>query len=778
MSEPATILIVDDIAANREILRELLERQAYRLVEAADGPTALRLAAETQPDLVLLDVMMPGMDGFAVCRRLRADPGLAEVPVMMVTALDDQASRLAGIEAGADDFITKPYNLAELRARVSTTTRLNRYRRLHETQSALLASEARLLQMAERSADVFWFASPHPMRLTFVSPAVEKIWGRPAAQFYEDARLWESAIHPDDQPRVHAAYAALLAGRTAPFAEEFRVVRPDGTVRWVINRATPVHDAAGVIVSLGGVACDITERKAAEHKLREQNDILTNSHEGMLIVNLADGISLWNHGAEKILGWTTAEALGGRVERLLGLDDPGVGPVLRAAIERDGFWGGELRSRTRDNRKIFLDYRTTLVRDETGQPRARLSFFSDITEKKLLQEQFLHTQRLDCIGMLAAGIAHDLNNVLAPVLFAAQLLRGNLSAPRDLQILDVLEQNARRGTALVKQILGFAHTGLGEHRPTQVKHLLRDITDLIESTFPKSIELQHEIPADLWLVQGNPTQIHQVLLNLSVNARDAMPQGGRLRLTAANRRIDAAEAATIPGAQPGSWLVLEVADTGTGIAPEVAKHIWEPFFTTKDAGKGTGLGLSTVRGIVTSHHGFVTVDTAVGRGTSFRVFLPATEGAPPRTVTTAPFAVPEGEGELVLLVDDEASIRDFASALLSQHGYRVLSCPDGMAAINLIQAHAEAISVVVTDVDMPCLGGVELVHALLKIRPGIRLIAMSGLAKDESGGSVVSEIQQLVHAFLPKPFTQEDLLTAMHLVLHPAGSSTPAVVCS
>jgi CheY-like chemotaxis protein len=297
---------------------------------------------------------------------------------------------------------------------------------------------------------------------------------------------------------------------------------------------------------------------------------------------------------------------------------------------------------------------------------------------------------------------------------------------------------------------------------------LRDIISVIEETFPKSIQLEHQIPSDLWPVQGNATQIHQVLLNLCVNARDAMPSGGTLRLTVANRRLDAAEAGAIPGAWPGAWLVLGVADTGTGIPPELLERIWTPFFTTKGIGKGTGLGLSTVRGIVASHHGFVELDTKVGRGTTFRVFLPAIVSESPRSSSATPFATPDGHGERILVVDDDRLIRDTISEILGQHGYRVVSCGDGVEAIALFNAHPGEIPLVVTDVDMPRLGGVALASALLQLHPDLRIVAMSGLSRNESGGSDVPEIHQLAHAFLPKPFKPEDLLGAVHQLLHPS----------
>ncbi len=323
----------------------------------------------------------------------------------------------------------------------------------------------------------------------------------------------------------------------------------------------------------------------------------------------------------------------------------------------------------------------------------------------------------------------------------------------------------------MKQILGFVHATSGEFRSTQVKHLARDIIEVIEATFPKSITFERQVPSDLWPVQGNATQIHQVLLNLCVNARDAMPQGGTLRLTAANRQFYTAEAAAIPGAQPGAWLMLEVADTGSGIPPDVLERIWTPFFTTKPTGKGTGLGLATVRGIVAGHHGFIELDPKVGHGTTFRVYLPAVASESTQRHSATPFASPGGHGELLLVVDDEAPIRDIATAILTEHGFRVVACADGLEALELFATRASEFSLILTDVDMPRLGGVALARAALQIRPDIRLVGMSGLSRNQIGGGELQEIRRLAHGFLNKPFRAEDLLNTVHQLLHPPATT-------
>ena len=321
-----------------------------------------------------------------------------------------------------------------------------------------------------------------------------------------------------------------------------------------------------------------------------------------------------------------------------GGDIPRAGSFARVRDAREAtLEGGEFRKElavtTRDGREIVIEAHMSLVRDAAGRPTARLTIATDITEKKRLEEQVLRAQRVETLGMLAAGIAHDLNNVLTPVDMVASMLRLRVTDPEDLQMLDILENSAKRGTGLVRQILGFARGAAGGVQLTQITHLLRDVVEIVRASFPKSIVCVQEVGKDLPPIQANPTQVHQVLLNLAVNARDAMlPRGGTLTLGAETRVLDEAAAAGIEGARPGEFLVLRVADTGSGMSPEVLARMWEPFFTTKGEGKGTGLGLSTVRGIAAAHGGFVTVESRVGAGTTFRVFLPAAkpggDGAP------------------------------------------------------------------------------------------------------------------------------------------------------
>jgi PAS domain S-box-containing protein len=480
-----------------------------------------------------------------------------------------------------------------------------------------------------------------------------------------------------------------------------------------------------------------------------------------MVRDLDQRVLFWNQGAERLYGWTKAEAVGALIRDLF----PNEAERLTAAetefLER-GVWTGEIEQTNKEGRTVIVSSRWTLVRDDAGAPKSALIINTDITETKKLESQFLRAQRLEAIGTLASGIAHDLNNILSPILMSVGILRRSVTEPDSERMLAIIESSAERGAGIVKQVLTFARGVEGERVLLQPKHLLGELGKIMAQTFPRNIDIQNQMPTDLWLVTGDATQLHQVLLNLCVNARDAMPQGGTLTLGAENIEVDEHLASMNPGAQLGPHLLFRVADTGTGISNETMEKMFDPFFTTKEVGKGTGLGLATVIGIVKSHDGFLTVQSEIGVGTTFKVFVPASPDEHSAADAREIEAVGGGNGELVLVVDDEAPIREALVRTLQGNGYRVYTAEDGTDALALYFQRRDEIDVVLTDISMGQMDGITLVRSLRKLNPDVRVIASSGHMQKEN----VTVLNGLgVKALLDKPYTADKLLRAVHTVL-------------
>jgi PAS domain S-box-containing protein len=544
---------------------------------------------------------------------------------------------------------------------------------------------------------------------------------------------------------------------------------PDGHITWVSTTKVPRRDETGNIIGLVGMSRDITEGKRAAERIREQAALLDQANDAIYVTTLDCTILYWNRAAEQIYGWSAAEAVGRKTSELISAGRPEVADLL-AAVLRKGDWSGERQQMTRAGGLVAILGRLTLLRDDQGQPRSILAINTDITAKKELEARFLRSQRLESIGALASGIAHDLNNVLAPIIMGAPLLRDSAQNETARHLLTMIEVSAQRGADIVRQVLTFARGTEGQRVSLQPKYLLRDMVKLAEETFPKNIQVKDESAAGVCLVEVDATQLYQALMNLCVNARDAMPEGGILSLAVENVTIDETTAAQTPGASAGPFVRLRVRDTGTGIPPKVQERIFEPFFTTKGPGKGTGLGLSTVLGIMRSHGGFVRFDSQVGRGTTFELFIPAAPAALPATVPGSAHPWPRSEGELLLLVDDEAAVREVAREALEESGYRVLICAGGAEAIKLFRSIYREVGLVVTDMMMPEMDGPALVKALRAVEPGVRIVGITGVAD----AATMQRLRALaLSALLAKPFTIGQLLTAVYEVLEAPAAAAP-----
>lgn len=548
---------------------------------------------------------------------------------------------------------------------------------------------------------------------------------------------------------------------------EFEMVRKNGTILPVSLSSRVVYDRDGNYLISRSVVVDVSERvrmraerKLAEQKIQEQATLIDVANDAIFVCDLDRRIIFWSQGAERLYGWQVDEVIGLDIVEILRPNETDFIDPAYQTLLLEGVWQGQIQTQTKADRPVTIESRWTPICDAAGQAKSILSVNTDITEKKQLEAQFLRAQRLESLGTLASGIAHDMNNILTPILAASQLLPMRLPDvdDRSRSLLRMLEESARRGTDLVQQILSFARGSDGTRTSVQIRHILSEVVKVARQTFPKSIEISLNLATtDLWPICADATQLHQVLMNLTINARDAMPNGGNLTLAAENLVLDQSYVGMNIDARIGPYVMVTVAYTGTGIPPEILAQIFDPFFTTKAPGKGTGLGLSTTLGIVKSHGGFVTTHSEVGQGTQFKIYLPA-EPNPETEIAIGSLDLPLGNGELVLVVDDEVSVREIIKVSLEAYNYRVVTAKDGIEAISIYAEHQAEIEIVLLDLMMPSLDSDSTIHALQKINGDISIVVMSGISATDP----IADTNDLhVQAFLAKPFTAQELLQTL-----------------
>ena len=758
---PLRILSLEDEPRDAELIQAALRATGmafafHRVDTDAEYVAALE---SNEFDLVLADFALPETDGITAlrfCHERRP-----ELPFIFVSGSLGEEVAIETMRQGAADYVLKD-RLDRLPLAVERAVREARERAARRSaEKSLRESEAKFRALFETAREGIFLMDEQRLlscnlqALSMFGCAEQDIIGHLPVGFSPDAQPDGSS----SSERAHELIRLAFSGQAQLF--EWRHQRLDGTMfatEVSLNR-----------IEVGGKPClqaivrDITERKQAEDRIRQQAALLEASRDAILVWDLAEGVQFMNRAAEELTGKSFAEARSQHLSAVLRVRS---GLAMRAAIQEvttRGNWSGELALMAGNDKPIEVASRWTALADTHGKAASILITCNDITEKKRLEAQYLRAQRLESVGTLASGVAHDLNNILAPLLMGVEMLSADCQDEETRTILNMMKDSACRGADTVKQLLTFARGGDSQKGPVQPRHLLKEIAHLLQQTLPKNIQIYTDYAERPAAVLADPSQLHQVLMNLCVNARDAMPNGGVLFITLENKTLDESAASIHAKARPIPYVVFKVSDSGTGIPPEVLDRIFDPFFTTKPQGKGTGLGLATVLGIVESHGGFVLVESKQGEGTTFQVFIPASGPAEGAGVGEEIASAPLGQGEVILIVDDEAAILHLAGEIARRGGYTPLKANSASEALSLHERNCGRLRAVLTDIMMPFGDGRQLITMLYEHDPKLPIIAMSGLATAEFQREAMT---RGATAFLRKPFTAKELLRVLGLALN------------
>jgi PAS domain S-box-containing protein len=773
MNSVLRVLIVEDSETDARLIDRRLKAAGYEVVlQRVETEAELQAALTNESwQLVLCDYLLPQLSAIRALEMIRTT-GL-DLPFIVVSGQIGEEAAVDLLRRGAHDYLLKdkmarfiPVVQRELHeAEERSRHRQSEYDR-SRAERALRESEARYRSVVSALAEGIILVDRSGL-VVACNDSAARIVGRPKEEVLVsslDQPLWR-LFHEDGTPIPEADRPLRVCLNTGQpqDAMVLGMQRVDGSRLWISAHVRPcLQDASGLPTLVVMSFSDITAERAAETRIREQARLIDLARDAIVACDLDGTIRFWNKGAEHLYGWTTKEAVGQFAPKLFTpMFAPEWEKFCQTVVEKGG-WEGERQHRTKPGGEIDVYLRVSLVGDPGQPPPTLLIFGTDITEKKQLEEKFLRAQRLESIGTLAGGVAHDLNNVLSPIMLAIPLVRLRVTDALTLRLLDTIETSASRGAQIVRQILTFARGPHAQKMAVQTRHLVKEIAEIAQETFPRNIAIEVDFPRTLWLVEADTIKLHQVFMNLCVNARDAMPRGGKLTLHAENVELAAVDAARIANARPGRYVLWSIIDTGAGIPPEDLPRLFQPFFTTKAPDKGTGLGLSTVAGIVRQHDGFIHVASRVGEGARFDIYFPALE-AGEETATPDELPILRGHAEHVLVVDDEFAVRHICESLLTAYDYRVHTAQDGEEALTLLRQRLPEIELIVTDLLMPGMSGFEFIRTARNLNPEIKIIAISGFAGESGGDSPPPDV--IADAFLPKPFTAEQLLQLVHEVL-------------
>jgi PAS domain S-box-containing protein len=760
--EAGVILLADDNSDMRDYLfRILVERYIVHAVR--DGQEALEFARRSPVDLVLSDVMMPRMDGFELLKQLRSGIRTKAIPVILLSARTGEESRVEGLEAGADDYLVKPFTVKELLARVESNLRMSRIRR---ESAALHDSELRFRTMADCAPLMLWTCDPS-RRCDYFNRGWLAFTGHNLEE--EISSDWTALIHSHDRPGFVSRFDAAAEHRLR-FEMELRLQRGDGQHRWVSGAGAPLFLPDGAFLGYVFSCVDVDDRKRAQQALadrEEQLDLaLAATSQGLWDWHLLTGHCYFSPRYHQILGYEAGE-LPARFTtwtNLLHPDDRSLAADDRPENLRllNGEFTRECRLRQKGGEYIWIQSKGKVTEWTADRIPARLvGTITDITQRRRLDEQFYQSQRLDSIGRLAAGVAHDFNNLLTVINgYAAMLLTDLAHVDVAVDGLNEIRAAGERAAALTQQLLAFSRKQILKIAAIDLNDVVKDVHKMLRRLIGEDIKIVLELAPDLGNIIADAGQIQQIVMNLAVNSRDAMPNGGTLLIETSNAFLDETYISKHPGIRSGHHVMMAVSDTGAGMTAEVQEKLFEPFYTTKPKGHGTGLGLSTVYGIVKQSGGWIWVYSEVGKGATFKLYFPRTDEEPAAPVRSA---VSNLDGAAVILVvEDQDDVRSLAVKALQRYGHTVLSAKDATDAIRTCTEYPGRIDLMLTDVVMPGLTGRELAIEVARIRPETRVLFMSGYTDNAIAhrGVLDPDVE-----YIPKPFTPEGLARRVRAVL-------------
>ena len=767
------ILLIEDTPEDAVLMAALLQKPrgaTFRLETVESLAHGLERLSRGGIDAIILDLNLPDSRGLETFERVQElDP---TIPILILTALQDEAIADQAIRMGAQDYLVKGHVDSSLLVRAIRYS-IERKR----SENALRMSEERFELMARATNDAVWDWDLVANRIWW-NVGVRSFLGYPPDHLGTDLDWWRAHIHPEDRERVISCIRSVIDGGGRFWLDEYRYLCADGSYACVFDRGYVIHDDRGKAVRMIGAMMDITDRKRAEEALRETNETLRTlvqaSPLGIAVCDAEQKLRIWNPAAERIFGWRAHEVLGRPMPSLAPLDREDAFAILSVRVLRgEALTGMEFRSQKRDGSSVDLSVSMAPLRDARGSISGTMAVVADITGRKLaeeqkeqLEEQLRQSQKMEAIGKLAGGIAHDFNNLLTAVSGYAELLHGKFEGNDPNRVYaDEILRSSGRAAALTRQLLAFSRRQVLQPRVLDLNGVVRGVDGLLRRLIGEDIELRTALDSNLGPIKADQGQVEQIIMNLAVNGRDAMAKGGTLTIETRNVTLDESYTTAHNRARRGPHILLSVSDTGCGMSAETQSHMFEPFFTTKEQGKGTGLGLATVYGIVKQSGGDIWVYSEVGRGSTFKIYLPRTDGAPEAPLRETTRMRPKKGSETILLAEDAEVLRRLLREILVQHGYTVLLAGNGAEALQRSREHTGPIHLLVTDMVMPQMSGRELASRLLPQRPETKILYMSGYTEEAIATHGVLDAGT---AFLEKPFSPDSLARKVREILDAA----------